>query len=159
MGFTQEEEEEENEEHEEEEGFLHRVELSLRLNKLPLALGGRIALGEGKSSPYLWGGVVTFPLTLKGWFRKEEDGWQKGAEARLIFPVYKNTFAFLSGRLIDEPRWPNVWVESARIGIWHQLRMGAKLAAELRIWSNPEVDREVQGYVSMYLPFHWRQSQ
>jgi hypothetical protein len=151
------EEEEEEEEATEISKPIHRLEGSIGIRKLPLnvSLGGWVSIPEEESYSNFWVRFHLRFITLYGWIGKEEDGWQRGGEVTLNCYVKRMTF-YLVGRLIDEPRWENVWVESLRFGSRCRLPFGGSISGEIRLWSNPEVDREIQGYLGIFLPFEWR---
>jgi len=148
---------EDQEELSEESKSTHRIEGSLKIKELPLSVsvGGWAYLTKGSTYSTFWIRLSWNLLGFYGWIGKEKDGWQQGGELLTYFNVLPHTAVYLSGRLIDEPRWPNTWVESLRFGIRCKLPLGSTIRGELRLWSNPEVEREVQGYIGAFIPFKW----
>ena len=139
---------------------LHRAEGSLQMtrNGLRATVGTWIALSETRKSPTLWLQIGTQNIRFFGWAGKEPEGWQKGGVVSLTYPLAPALQARLSGRLVDSPRWPTRWIGSLRFGLRGSLPFGAILTGEIRLWENPEVNREVQGYLGLTLPFEWRSS-
>lgn len=145
------------EEEEGAEGRMMRFEASLRYfwNPFLVSLGGWFAVG-GKTYNTYWIRAKYLWISYFGWLGKEPQGWQKGSSLSFSYPINPQVKVYISGRLIDEPRSPNVWVESLRTGLQLLLPYNATLRAEFRIWQNPDVDREVQGFFNLSIPFNWR---
>ena len=150
---------EESEEEEEEGGEerITRIEASMRYfwNPLLVSLGTWFAVGGETYNTY-WIRAKYLWISYFGWLGKEPQGWQKGSTLSFSYPLNPQIKVYISGRLIDEPRTPNVWVESLRTGLRLLLPYNATLKAEFRIWQNPEVDMEVQGFFNLSIPFNWR---
>ncbi len=149
--------ESEEEEEESAKEKMTRIEASLRYSLTPVmvSLGTWVALGGETYNTY-WVRARYQWIDYFGWIGKEPQGWQKGSSLSLYYPLNGNTRVYISGRLIDEPRTPDVWVESLRAGLRFLLPHNAKLRTELRIWQNIEVDREIQGFINLSVPFNWR---
>ncbi len=150
----------ESEENEELSSSRHRIEGSFRIKNFPLgiAFGGWTSVFEEKAHTNLWLSLKKSPLRLHFWIGHEEEGWQKGVEGWLNRVVMEKTTVTVVGRLIEDPRWPNSWLESVRFAVRYQMPFGVNLKGELRLWTNPEVDREIQGYMGFYFPLNWRTS-
>lgn len=137
---------------------LHRAEgsLSLRSSVVRVTLGSWVALSETRKSPALWFQIDRPPFRFFSWVGKEPEGWQKGGMFSLFYSPTSSLQVRVSGRLVDSPRWPTRWIGSLRTGLRAELPFGAILTGELRLWENPEINREVQGYLGLTLPFEWR---